>query len=96
MGVSGIHHTTLAVGDLDRSLSFYRDVLGFAPRAIWSKAPVWKPEHYGCVSRSLRRHGPHPIRTIATSPFRSTRPTIRSRLDHYRANPAKGVRIVDA
>lgn len=33
--VSGLNHVTLAVSDLDRSLAFYRDLLGLAVRARW-------------------------------------------------------------
>lgn len=45
--VSGLNHVTLAVRDLAQSFAFYRDVLGFAPRARWSKGayltsgPLW-------------------------------------------------------
>ena len=35
MGVIGINHITPAVTDVERSLTFYRDVLGFAVRAAW-------------------------------------------------------------
>ena len=34
--VSGLNHVTLAVSDLDRSLAFYRDLLGFTLRASWA------------------------------------------------------------
>jgi len=34
--VTGLNHVTLAVGDLDRSITFYRDLLGFALRAVWA------------------------------------------------------------
>ena len=35
MQVRGLNHLTLAVGDLDTSIAFYRDLLGFALRARW-------------------------------------------------------------
>ncbi len=35
--ITGLNHVTLAVGDLDRSLSFYRDLLGLDVRALWPK-----------------------------------------------------------
>jgi catechol 2,3-dioxygenase-like lactoylglutathione lyase family enzyme len=36
-GVSGINHITFAVGDLARSLAFYRDVLGMRVVARWPR-----------------------------------------------------------
>jgi len=35
--VSGLSHVTLAVSDLDRSLAFYRELLGFTLRASWTE-----------------------------------------------------------
>jgi catechol 2,3-dioxygenase-like lactoylglutathione lyase family enzyme len=35
LAVTGLNHITLAVSDVPRSLAFYRDVLGFRPRAVW-------------------------------------------------------------
>ncbi|WP_085900524.1 fosfomycin resistance glutathione transferase [Kiloniella majae] len=33
--VTGLNHITLAVKDLDRSVTFYRDVLGLDLRKVW-------------------------------------------------------------
>jgi catechol 2,3-dioxygenase-like lactoylglutathione lyase family enzyme len=33
--VTGLNHVTLAVADLDRSLAFYTDLLGFRPLVRW-------------------------------------------------------------
>lgn len=33
--LTGLNHLTLAVNDLNRSFSFYVDILGFKPRARW-------------------------------------------------------------
>ncbi len=35
--VNGLNHVTLAVSDVARSVSFYRDVLGFSLRALWAE-----------------------------------------------------------
>ena len=35
-GITGLNHITLAVVDLERSVAFYRDVLGCTVRAIWA------------------------------------------------------------
>ncbi|HEX7819398.1 MAG TPA: VOC family protein [Sphingobium sp.] len=61
-GVSGLNHITLAVADVERSLIFYRDLLGCAVRAVWSdgayleSGPLWL-----CLSRDDQaRSSPHP------------------------------------
>ncbi|MGL6313942.1 FosG/FosC2-related fosfomycin resistance glutathione transferase [Vibrio sp. WXL103] len=33
--ISGLNHITIAVSDLERSLKFYRDTLGFTAHAKW-------------------------------------------------------------
>ena len=38
MGVSGILHTGLTVSDLDRSIAFYRDLLGLEVIAQWDSS----------------------------------------------------------
>ena len=35
--IQGINHITLAVVDIERSFSFYKDVLGFKPLVKWDK-----------------------------------------------------------
>ncbi len=32
LALTGLHHITLRVPDMDKSLAFYRDVLGFSPK----------------------------------------------------------------
>lgn len=61
-GVSGLNHITLAVANVERSLAFYRDVLGCAVRAVWKDGayleagPLWL-----CLSRDDNaRSSPHP------------------------------------
>lgn len=60
--VSGLNRLTLAVSDLERSVAFYREVLGCTPRAIWSDGAymeagtVWL-----CLSKDAEvRTAPHP------------------------------------
>ncbi len=37
MSIRGLNHLTLAVADLERSVAFYRDLLGFELRAVWAR-----------------------------------------------------------
>lgn len=45
--ITGLNHLTIAVTDLDRSVGFYRDLLGCGLRAIWEggayleAGPLW-------------------------------------------------------
>jgi catechol 2,3-dioxygenase-like lactoylglutathione lyase family enzyme len=62
MGVAGINHITLAVSDVERSLAFYRDVLGFAARAVWSEGAYLEAGSlWLCLSLDEQtRSAPHP------------------------------------
>jgi len=62
VGVTGLNHITLAVADVQRSIEFYRDILGCEVRAVWADGayleagPLWL-----CLSRDdLVRTSPHP------------------------------------
>jgi catechol 2,3-dioxygenase-like lactoylglutathione lyase family enzyme len=54
--IRGLNHVTLAVTDLDRSLSFYRDLLGLKVAALWLEGayleagPLWL-----CLSLDAKR-----------------------------------------
>lgn len=37
--ITGFHHVAIRARDFDRSLGFYCQVLGFAPRITWGQAP---------------------------------------------------------
>lgn len=61
IGVSGLNHVTLAVRELDRSIAFYRDLLGCTVRAVWADGayleagPLWL-----CLARDDQaRSSPH-------------------------------------
>ena len=47
MNITGLNHITLAVADLDRAMTFYRDLLGARCRAHWPTGaylelgPIW-------------------------------------------------------
>ena len=61
-GVSGLNHITLAVADIERSVTFYRDVLGCSLRALWNDGAYLEAGAlWLCLSRDeLVRTSPHP------------------------------------
>lgn len=134
--ISGINHITLAVSDVERSVRFYRDILGCTLRATWDDgADLEAGELWLCLSRDdAVRTRPHPDYThicfsIAEEDYdrlsqrlnaeatiwRDNRSegastyfldpdghkleihlgSLETRLAHYRANPSKGVRVLD-
>ena len=54
MGVSGILHTGLTVSDLDRSIAFYRDLLGLELIAQWDSSRPYLREVVGYPDAELR------------------------------------------
>ncbi|GAN54217.1 VOC family protein [Tanticharoenia sakaeratensis] len=62
MAIRGINHITLATGDLDRAIAFYRDALGCVLRAQWdSGAYLEAGTLWLCLSFDPKaRTAPHP------------------------------------
>jgi catechol 2,3-dioxygenase-like lactoylglutathione lyase family enzyme len=54
MGVSAILHTGLTVSDLDRSVTFYRDVLGLELIAQWDSSQPYLRTIVGYPDAELR------------------------------------------
>ncbi|PTT29419.1 fosfomycin resistance glutathione transferase [Pseudomonas sp. HMWF021] len=55
--LTGLNHLTLAVGDLPRSLAFYRDVLSLRVEATWDAgAYLSLPGLWLCLSRDPQRN----------------------------------------
>ncbi len=61
-GVRGLNHVTLAVSDLDLSVAFYRNVLGFQLRKKWSGGAYLEAGAlWLCLSPDAKtRTAPHP------------------------------------
>ncbi|SNS61844.1 Catechol 2,3-dioxygenase [Sphingomonas laterariae] len=61
VGISGLNHVTIAVADLDRSLHFYRDILGCTVRALWADGAYLEAGSlWLCLSRDDdARSSPH-------------------------------------
>lgn len=60
--VTGLNHITLAVSDVERSLIFYRDLLGLTVRAAWpTGAYLEAGQLWLCLSHDdVARTSPHP------------------------------------
>ena len=63
--ITGLNHVTLAVSNLDRSLTFYRDLLGLQVRGLWpSGAYLEAGSLWLCLSHDQEaRTVPHPDST---------------------------------
>lgn len=72
LAVTGLNHITLAVSDVPRSLAFYRDVLGFRPRAVWDMGAYLEiGTLWLCLSKDKDvRLAPHPDYTHIASACR--------------------------
>lgn len=73
MAVTGLNHITLAVCDLDRSLRFYREILGFAVRAVWEEGAYLEAgDLWLCLSRdenaSAERYADYTHVALSVSP----------------------------
>ena len=56
MIIKNINHITLACTDIDRSFTFYHDVLGFKPLVKWDKGAYFLVgEFWFCLNLDLRR-----------------------------------------
>jgi catechol 2,3-dioxygenase-like lactoylglutathione lyase family enzyme len=54
--LTGLNHLTLAVTDLERSVGFYRDLLGFRPAATWKTGAYLRlGELWLCLSLDDKR-----------------------------------------
>ena len=92
--VSGLNHLTLAVGDLDRSLAFYRDVLGFRVAAAWATGAyleagtLWLCLSVGPVSR--RDDYTHVALSVAPEAFAELAALVSAVAPIWQANFSEG------
>lgn len=100
MRVTGINHITLAVSDVQRSLAFYRDVLGCDVRAVWPEGAYLEAGSlWLCLSLDAQvRTAPHPDYThIAFSVAEDDFPSLSIRLMNecrlWKANGSEGASV---
>lgn len=95
--VTGLNHLTLAVGDLARTLAFYRDVLGFAVRAEWADGAYLEAGSlWLCLSFDpAARTQPHPDYThiglsVAAEDFEALCQRIAASAKVWKTNTSEG------
>ena len=99
-GVTGLNHITLAVADVQRSLAFYRDLLGCAVRAVWADGAYLEAgQLWLCLSRdNLVRTSPHPDYThialsVAESEFVGMRDRLAANCEIWKNNRSEGASV---
>lgn len=96
-GVSGLSHITLAVADVERSLIFYRDVLGFVVRATGAHGAYLEAgQLWLCLSRDdLARSSPRPDYThialsISEAEYRALSQRLTAACEIWKDNNSEG------
>ncbi|WP_308915768.1 VOC family protein [Jannaschia sp. LMIT008] len=95
--IRGLNHVTLAVSDLDRSLAFYRDVLGLRVAADWpTGAYLEAGTLWLCLSvDDAARDRPHPDYThmafdVGAGDFEALRDRVAMHAAPWRENRSEG------
>ena len=93
----GLNHLTLAVSELDRSVRFYRDVLGCALRARWSAGAYLEAGSlWLCLSldpeaaRAARRDYTHYAFDVAPADFAAAAALIVRAAEVWKENRSEG------
>ena len=97
MAVRGLNHLTLAITDLDRSIGFYRDVLGLTLRARWpAGAYLEAGTLWLCLSvdaeagRAQRLDYTHYAFDVAPEDFSAFAEVVRGRAPLWKDNRSEG------
>jgi catechol 2,3-dioxygenase-like lactoylglutathione lyase family enzyme len=95
--ISGLNHIMLAVADLDRSIVFYRDLLGCTLRAFWPDGAYLEAGSlWLCLLRDeAARSGPHPDYThiafsVAPGDFAAMSEQVRATATIWKDNRSEG------
>jgi catechol 2,3-dioxygenase-like lactoylglutathione lyase family enzyme len=95
--VTGLNHVTLAVRELERSIAFYRDLLGFALRAHWPDGAYLEAGSlWLCLSRDdaagsdPRPDYTHLALSIDAADFAALRDRIRTAYPIWKENRSEG------
>jgi catechol 2,3-dioxygenase-like lactoylglutathione lyase family enzyme len=95
--ITGLNHLTLAVADLGRSVAFYREILGFDLRALWSEGAYLEAGSlWLCLSVEPRpwpddrRDYTHYAFDVAEEDFEAVAEQVRRRAAIWKDNRSEG------
>lgn len=98
--VAGLNHITLAVADLERSVSFYQGTLGFRLRAIWDDGAyldagaLWLCLSLDPNAKHARRDDyTHLALDVAASHFGSLAAQVRATAPIWKENRSEGASL---
>ncbi|BAI72099.1 glutathione transferase [Azospirillum sp. B510] len=98
--VRGLNHLTLAVTDLERSLGFYRDLLGMSVRARWSDGAYLEAGAlWLCLSvdpkagEAVRRDYTHIAFDVAPDDFPALSGTVAQAAPVWKDNRSEGLSL---
>lgn len=98
--VTGLNHLTLAVTDLERSVGFYRDLLGCELRAIWDggayleAGPLWLCLSVDVDARGAeRRDYTHYAFSVDASQFPLLATRVRSQARLWKVDTSEGASL---
>ncbi|RZJ37111.1 MAG: glutathione transferase [Brevundimonas sp.] len=98
--VTGLNHLTFAVSDLERSITFYRDLLGFDQRAIWATGAYLEAGSlWLCLSldeaarREPRPDYTHAALTVDAAAFETLSARVRTAATLWKDNRSEGASL---
>ena len=98
--VTGLNHVTLAVADVDRSIAFYRDLLGCTLRAAWPEGAYLEAGSlWLCLSHDVaaqpdpRPDYTHIALTVPADHFPALSEQVRARCTLWKDNRSEGASL---
>jgi catechol 2,3-dioxygenase-like lactoylglutathione lyase family enzyme len=98
--IQGLNHLTLAVADLDRSLAFYRDILGLELRALWAEGAYLEAGSlWLCLSVDAAAEGAqrsdytHYAFDVAAEDFEALAGKVRASAPEWKDNRSEGASL---
>jgi catechol 2,3-dioxygenase-like lactoylglutathione lyase family enzyme len=98
--IQGLNHLTLAVTDLERSVAFYRDVLGLELKALWQDGayleagPLWLCLSVDAAAEGAQRADyTHYAFDVAAEDFEALSERVRTHAPEWKDNKSEGASL---